>query len=80
MSVRLRVRVPQLPGALCAQADPEAWFPEKGERPSAAVRQICAQCPCQAACRQWAIRRHEIWGVWGGTTSQQRMREWRTAA
>lgn len=58
-------------GALCAQADPEAWFPEKG----ASVREpkrICMQCPVRADCLEYAVSRNERWGVWGGLSEHER--------
>jgi WhiB family redox-sensing transcriptional regulator len=33
--------------ALCGQADPDAWFPGKGET-TAAAKRICAGCPVRA--------------------------------
>jgi WhiB family redox-sensing transcriptional regulator len=57
--------------ALCAQADPEAWFPEKG----GSVRQataICRRCPVQAECLDYALAHVERFGVWGGLTWEQR--------
>jgi WhiB family transcriptional regulator, redox-sensing transcriptional regulator len=58
--------------ALCAQVDPELWFPEVGELPHAAQR-ICQQCPVQAECLAAAFAGHEQHGVWGGLTYKQRM-------
>lgn len=59
--------------ALCAQSDPEAWFPETGDGRSArqAVR-ICRQCPVIAECLEHALERRERYGVWGGTTPNER--------
>jgi WhiB family redox-sensing transcriptional regulator len=36
-------------GAVCAQVDPELFFPEKGE-PTRAAKTVCAACPVRAAC------------------------------
>lgn len=57
--------------ALCAQSDPEAWFPEKGDRPAAAKR-VCADCPVRAECLEYAIEHDERFGVWGGRTERER--------
>lgn len=57
--------------ALCAQADPDAWYPEKGEIPFAA-KQICRTCPVQTECLQWALDHDERFGVWGGLTDGER--------
>jgi hypothetical protein len=51
--------------ALCAQADPDTWFPEKGGNPSAAQR-ICAGCPIRERCLEVALENGETQGVWGG--------------
>jgi WhiB family redox-sensing transcriptional regulator len=58
--------------ALCAQVDPDLWFPEKGVPSRAAVR-ICNQCPVRAECLAEAQARPEIWGVWGGLSYHQRL-------
>lgn len=56
---------------LCRQADPDAWFPEKGEsaRPAQA---ICARCPVIRPCLEHALTERESYGVWGGLTRGQR--------
>lgn len=58
-------------GALCAQADPEAWFPEKGGS-TAAAKRICQACPVQQECLERALARDERFGVWGGLSERQR--------
>jgi hypothetical protein len=57
--------------ALCAQADPEAWFPEAGSSPHAA-KAVCARCPIATRCLDVALARNERDGIWGGTTPNQR--------
>jgi WhiB family redox-sensing transcriptional regulator len=64
--------------ALCAQADPDAWFPAKGEHSLAktAIR-ICRACPVRAQCLDYALSGADTWagiatGIWAGTTPQQR--------
>lgn len=64
---------PDLPGASCASADPEAWFPEKGGSTWAAKR-ICKECPVIAECLTWALEHDERDGVWGGLSQQERAR------
>ncbi|MGL4174308.1 MAG: WhiB family transcriptional regulator [Actinomycetota bacterium] len=59
--------------ALCAQTDPEVFFPEKGAS-SAAARRVCAVCPVELECRAEAMDRREPFGVWGGTTEADRRR------
>ena len=65
--------------ALCAQADPEAWFPEAGERAEAA-KAICARCPVQAPCLAYALDRPELRGIWGGLSERERRAIRRKAA
>ena len=63
--------------ALCAQVDPELWFPEKGASAKPAKR-ICARCPVQFPCAQ--AGRDEEHGIWGGTSREQRRQDKREAA
>jgi WhiB family redox-sensing transcriptional regulator len=58
---------------LCAQTDPEAFFPEIGHSPRAG-KQICKACPVVAACLAYALERDERFGVWGGLTPGERKR------
>ncbi|WP_157251144.1 WhiB family transcriptional regulator [Nonomuraea typhae] len=59
--------------ALCAQADPEAWFPEAGEH-AIAARQICQSCPVREPCLQDALERDEPYGIRAGLSPPQRRR------
>lgn len=57
--------------ALCAETDPEVFFPEKGgsNRPAKA---ICAACPVSVPCLQYALDNDERFGIWGGTSEKDR--------
>jgi len=57
--------------ALCAQADPEAFFPERGGSTKEAKR-VCQGCDVRAECLEYALRNDERFGVWGGLTERQR--------
>lgn len=57
---------------LCAEVDPELWFPEKGGS-AAPAKRICRQCPVRAECLAYALDNHEWWGVWGGLTYRERL-------
>jgi WhiB family transcriptional regulator, redox-sensing transcriptional regulator len=62
--------------AQCAQADPDAWFPGKGET-AAVAKRICAACPVRAQCLDYALSGADTWGgiatgIWGGTTPRER--------
>lgn len=59
--------------ALCAQTDPELFFPAPGASPVRA-KAICAQCPVIAECLAYALPSPSLEGVWGGTTSTERDR------
>jgi WhiB family redox-sensing transcriptional regulator len=58
---------------LCAQTDPEAFFPEKGAS-TAAAKRICAACPVRTSCLAFALDRNERFGVWGGLSERERRR------
>jgi WhiB family redox-sensing transcriptional regulator len=59
--------------ALCAQTDPEAFFPEKGGSTRDAKR-ICGQCNVRAECLEYALRNDERFGIWGGLSERERRR------
>lgn len=58
---------------LCAQTDPEAFFPEKGSSTREAKR-ICSGCDVQPECLDDALKRDERFGVRGGLTERERRR------
>lgn len=51
--------------ALCAQTDPDAWFPEPGGVAKEA-KAVCARCPVRAECLELALRIRPQHGVWAG--------------
>jgi WhiB family redox-sensing transcriptional regulator len=57
--------------ALCAQTDPEAFFPENGQGAHAA-KAVCGACPVATACLEYALANEPGWGVYAGTTQRQR--------
>jgi WhiB family redox-sensing transcriptional regulator len=59
--------------ALCAQTDPEAFFPEKGGSTREAKR-ICASCEVRAECLDYALAFDERFGIWGGLSERERRR------
>src|SRR6476620_3420815 len=59
--------------ALCAQTDPEAFFPEKGGSTREAKR-ICLGCEVRDECLDYALAHDERFGIWGGLTEQERRR------
>ncbi|MCL2782448.1 MAG: WhiB family transcriptional regulator [Propionibacteriaceae bacterium] len=59
--------------ALCAQTDPEAFFPEKGGSTREAKR-VCAKCEVRQPCLEYALNHDERFGIWGGTSERDRRR------
>ena len=57
--------------AHCNQADPEAFFPEKGGSTKQA-KSVCKRCPVTDDCLQYALKYRERYGIWGGTSEEQR--------
>jgi WhiB family redox-sensing transcriptional regulator len=57
--------------ALCAQTDPEAFFPEKGGSTREAKR-ICQSCEVRAECLEYALAHDERFGIWGGMSERER--------
>ncbi len=59
--------------ALCAQTDPEAFFPEKGGSTREAKR-VCRGCEVRAECLEYALEHDERFGIWGGLSERERRR------
>jgi WhiB family transcriptional regulator, redox-sensing transcriptional regulator len=59
--------------ALCAQTDPEAFFPEKGGSTREAKR-VCRSCEVRAECLEYALENDERFGIWGGLSERERRR------
>ena len=59
--------------ALCAQTDPEAFFPEKGGSTRDA-KKICSGCEVRAECLAYALSNDERFGIWGGLSERERRR------
>lgn len=64
--------------ALCAQTDPEAFFPEKGGSTREA-KAVCASCEVRAECLEYALENDERFGIWGGMSERERRRYKRRA-
>jgi WhiB family redox-sensing transcriptional regulator len=59
--------------ALCAQTDPEAFFPEKGGSTREAKR-VCLSCEVRVECLEYALSNDERFGIWGGLSERERRR------
>ena len=57
--------------ALCAQTDPEAFFPEKGGSTREA-KKVCTGCDVKAECLEYALANDERFGIWGGLSERER--------
>ena len=57
--------------ALCAQTDPEAFFPEKGGSTREA-KKVCVSCDVRAECLEYALENDERFGIWGGLSERER--------
>jgi WhiB family redox-sensing transcriptional regulator len=65
--------------ALCAETDPEAFFPEKGGSTRAAKR-VCRACNVSAECLEYALELDVRFGIWGGFSERERRLLKRAAA
>ncbi len=59
--------------ALCAEVDPDAFFPEKGGSTRLA-KGICRKCLVKAECLRSALTNDERFGIWGGLSERERRR------
>jgi WhiB family redox-sensing transcriptional regulator len=58
---------------LCAEVDPDEWFPDKGES-SLRAKAICRSCPVRAECLEYALDHQIEHGIWGGLVRDERRR------
>ena len=72
--------------AACRGEDLMLFFGPDGERqPERDIRerkaqQVCASCPVRIECLNYALRRDERYGVWGGMSERERRRLKRMAS
>jgi WhiB family redox-sensing transcriptional regulator len=62
--------------ALCAETDPEAFFPEKGGSTREA-KAVCMACEVRAQCLEYALEFEAAnpaarYGIWGGKSERER--------
>ena len=66
----------------CRGLDPDLFFHPENERGAARERRItrakkiCATCPVLEQCRAHALAVREPYGVWGGTSEEDREAHW----
>lgn len=60
--------------ALCSGVGANLFFIERGEsvHTVAEAKKICAQCPVQQRCLEYAVNNSEAYGIWGGKTPDER--------
>ncbi|HEY1918779.1 MAG TPA: WhiB family transcriptional regulator [Streptosporangiaceae bacterium] len=60
----------------CRNADPDLFFPVAPAGPSARqiaqAKEVCAHCPVRRPCLEFAVETGQGFGVWGGTTEDER--------
>lgn len=56
---------------LCAQTDPEAFYPEKGGS-SREAKATCGRCGVRDDCLTYALDHEERFGIWGGASERER--------
>ena len=62
--------------AACRHHDPDLFFPEGTAGPALRqadrARQVCQSCPVRTPCLRFAVRHGLAFGIWGGTTGEER--------
>ena len=58
---------------LCTSIPPSTFFPSDGSGVEVA-RKICATCPVQQECLEYALQHRIDHGVWGGCSERERRR------
>ncbi|MFD5697501.1 WhiB family transcriptional regulator [Streptomyces lasiicapitis] len=57
-----------------ALAAAEIWFPHERDRKTIRyAKSVCASCPVQPQCQEWALAEREEYGIWGGLTERERV-------
>jgi WhiB family redox-sensing transcriptional regulator len=64
--------------AACRDVDPDLFFAAESERGlrkharELLAKSLCGTCPVRRECREHALVVGEMYGVWGGTTEEER--------
>lgn len=63
--------------------DPELWWPNgtTGDEEVKIIeaKRLCDDCPVKARCLAWAVEERQYFGIWGGTTEEERRDDRREA-
>jgi WhiB family redox-sensing transcriptional regulator len=64
------------PDAACRDLDPNLFFPAGETGPAAEqiahATSICRNCPVSDLCLEFSLQTHQDYGIWGGTTEDER--------
>lgn len=62
--------------AACRQENPELFYPVGTTGPAVEqtlqAKAVCARCPVWKQCLAWALDTDQQFGVWGGSTEEER--------
>jgi WhiB family transcriptional regulator, redox-sensing transcriptional regulator len=62
----------------CLAADPDLFFPISATGPAeqqiSRAKVICAGCEVRKECLEFAMSHDQVYGIWGGTTPEDRQR------
>jgi|SRR5271163_2754135 WhiB family transcriptional regulator, redox-sensing transcriptional regulator len=64
--------------AACRSADPDLFFPRSATGLAAQIaraKTICAGCGVRRECLEFALAHGQNYGIWGGTTAEDRQRD-----
>ena len=63
----------------CLSADPDLFFPISTTGPAvgqiAQAKAICGACEVRRECLEFALSHDQVYGIWGGTTPEDRQRQ-----
>lgn len=63
----------------CLSADPDLFFPISttgpAEKQIARAKMICSGCTVRLECLEFAMTHDQVYGIWGGTTAEDRQRQ-----
>jgi WhiB family redox-sensing transcriptional regulator len=61
----------------CVTADPDLFFPISSVGPAAIqiakAKAVCATCQVQRECLSFALETHQVHGIWGGMSAEERL-------
>ncbi len=66
-------------GAACLSAEPDLFFPISttgpAEKQIERAKKVCAGCAVRRECLDFALAHDQMYGIWGGTTPDDRRRD-----